>query len=103
MANVPNDPSFWEKRPNVWGYGDRKHRLSTPYERAYRSQVKGTVTYHGFADIGSAENQRVWQISATTYDADGNLVSVKWAINSKGVPSGNYEFSWAALETYTFG
>lgn len=103
MEEVPNNIPPWEKRPAVWGIGDRKHKLSTPYERAYRSTVKGTVTYHGFADVGSAEDHGVWQISETTYDADGNLVSVKWAVNAQGQPSSNYEFAWASLETYKFG
>lgn len=98
-----NENLSWEKRPIVWDVNDKKHKLSTAYERSYRSSTAGNITYHGFADIGSPENHPVWQISATTYDDKGNLVSVKWAINSKGYPSGNYEFKWSDLSTYTFG
>lgn len=97
------NPLYWEKRPNVWDVNDRKHKLSTAYERNYRSSTQGNTTYHGFADIGSAEDLPVWQISQTNYDDKGNLISVKWAINDRGYPSGNYEFAWSKLSTYTFG
>lgn len=95
--------SNWEKRPKVWDIGDCKHRLSTPYERAYRCLSSQGVVYQGFADIGSSETEKVWQISQNKYDSTGMLVAVLWAIDDLGRPSGEYCFAWSDVENLQFG
>lgn len=51
--------------------------------------ASSTITYSGKAAAGSATNVAVWQISKLTFDADGNLLSQKWA-NA----SGNFDQIW---------
>lgn len=97
------DQSHWEKRPKIWGGGDIKHKLSTSYERAFRSSYSGNYVYLGFADVGSLEDQPVWQISRNTYNSSGQLISVEWAINAQGIPSALYQFSWSQLNHLQFG
>jgi hypothetical protein len=70
---------------------------------AFRGDYTGAnLTYAGFARPGSAEGILVWQIRRLAYDVNGNLTSVTWPLDTDGLPSSDFEFSWTARAGYTY-
>ena len=66
--------------------------------------IAGTtkLEYAGFARVGADEGQLVWQIFKCTYDANNNLLTIKWPKNPLGFVSNDYEFSWTAKAGLTY-
>ncbi len=74
-------------------------------EEEFRGTYSGTnLIYAGFAKPGASEDAPLWQISKMAYDGSGNLLSVKWPVDDRGICSNDYEFVWttAVANGYTF-
>lgn len=71
---------------------------------AFRGEYAGTnLIYKAFARPGASEGELVWQISFLSYDGSGNVVSIKWPLDSDGAFSNDYKFSWTDRASYTYG
>lgn len=84
---------------------DNKGNLSQDsfLDEAFRGEYSGdNLIYKGFARPGTAEGALAWQIAFLTYDGSGNVLSIKWPINTFGAASREYEFSWTNRATYTY-
>lgn len=91
-------------RPFKYGERDRREFIVYNSETAIlcENDASGNAIYIGRAKVGSDVDEPVWQISFHTYDASNSLTSKTWPINSSGVPSSEYEFSWSDRATYTY-
>ena len=69
----------------------------------FRGEYTGTnLIYAGFAKPGAAEGDNEWQISKMTYDASGNILTVKWPTKDDGTVSSDFEFNWTGRAGYVF-
>ena len=83
---------------------DQNHTIvqDSYLEREFRGEYDGSnnLIYAGYAAMGSAEGDRVWQIQKMAYTGT-NMTSIKWPeINS--FPSTDYSFSWTDRATYVY-
>jgi len=58
---------------------------------------EGNVTYVGYAEPGTGENEPKWQIRKFEYDEAGNLVAVKFAEGTIG-----FDKVWNNRTSYTY-
>ena len=71
---------------------------------SFRGQydANDNLIYAGFAKPGAGEGANVWQLMAMTYDANDNLLTIKWPLNVSGVASNDFEFNWSGRAGYTY-
>lgn len=69
----------------------------------FRGEYTGAnLIYSGFAKPGSDESIAVWQIAKLAYDGTGNLLSMKYPVNSSGAVSSDFEFKWSDRASYSY-
>jgi hypothetical protein len=60
------------------------------------------VIYKAYAKAGTFTSEAKWQIAMINYDANGNVLSIQWPINSTGRSSSDFEFIWNNRATYSY-
>ena len=66
----------------------------------------GTITYYGYAPLGTPTNVASWKIIRQVDTSDGNggtITTIGSALNGNGVPSYREEFIWDNRLTYQYG
>lgn len=73
-------------------------------DEAFRGEydANDNIIYKGLARPGTQDSEPEWQISKLTYDANNNLLNVKWPQNVNGQASSNYSFVWTDRAAYTY-
>ena len=90
-------------RPLVQVDANNRNITNSENWTTFRGDYTGTnLIYAGFARVGAAEGDSVWQICKMAYDGSNNLTSIKWPQNASSIPSADFEFDWSARAGYTF-
>jgi hypothetical protein len=101
---VYNQTPFVGNRP--YGKKDAQGQLipSTFDELAFRGDDTSgtTLTYKGWARIGSATSAAVWKIQKLTYDASGNILTITWPQTTAGIATSEYQFIWDNRASLTY-
>lgn len=73
-------------------------------EESFRGDYVGglNLIYAGYARPGADEGSLVWQIFKMAYDANNNVLSIRWPQDSFGRASNDYQFSWTDHASYTY-
>ncbi len=99
-----SSPSGAFNRPKAYQTTDNVVIPDSMLDESFRGEYDGdnNLIFKGFARPGADEGLLIWQIAILAYDVNGNVLSIKWPLNSSGVASNDYLFSWTARAGYTY-